>query len=242
MSKSAPNAPYGRFYIHHCFPRLKILPIGAKMRDFWSKFTPPTSWPTASPCMPANHSFPRQSWKTKVCFSHPHRQLCTYFSLIPDCPTSWLAARESGSTVSARGSAGGGSSGQGAERYRKKWPLTRTPEEFNSACQKKRNVRESCESNVWRPKQIFLFPKFTRIKNPAMPDDFRPTFSREWAISTSEKKVTYIQLNRCSCVGCKLDACRLRLSFVMLIGFVVSTEVHKNEKYITHDLSTILQN
>ncbi len=41
MSKSAPNAPYGRFYIHHCFPRLKILPIGAKMRDFWSKFTPP---------------------------------------------------------------------------------------------------------------------------------------------------------------------------------------------------------
>ena len=68
-------------------------------------------------------------------------------------------------------------------------------------------------------------------------------FSREWAIfSTSEKKVTYIQLNRCSCVGCKLDACRLRLSFVMLIGFVVSTEVHKNEKYITHDLSTILQN
>ncbi len=56
------------------------------------------------------------------------------------------------------------------------------------------------------------------------------SFSREWAIfSTSEKKVTYIQLNRCSCVGCKLNACRLRLSFVMLIGFVVKTEVHKND-------------
>ena len=111
----------------------------SKNERFSVKVPPPPNLMADPTPMYAHKPFvsPRKSWKTKVCFSHPRRQLCTYFSLIPDCPTSWPAARESGSTVSARGSAGGGSSGQGAERYRKKRPLGRTPEEFNSACQKK---------------------------------------------------------------------------------------------------------